>query len=93
MSKHAWIISNLIDIIDYAEKEGLESVSRTLSRSMARIAPELQRQAAQTSVAAEIIPLHLYLNLKRDVTSAEHNGASSDCLAHDSSAVLGREPV
>ena len=93
MSKHAWIISNLIDIIDYAEKEGLDSVSRTLSRSIARIAPELQRHSEQRSPTAEIIPLDWYLKRGGQVISPAQDGACSDCLAHDSSAVLGREPV
>lgn len=42
MDRHRWMVSHMIALIDYCEREGLEDVSMPLAEAMEKIAPRLR---------------------------------------------------
>jgi hypothetical protein len=50
MDRHRWMVSHMIALIDYCEREGLEDVSAPLAEAMERIAPQLRPRRSDANL-------------------------------------------
>lgn len=55
--KHAWIIENLISVIAYADNEGLDEVSRVLSRAIPKISSSLVQPLTNAEDTGNLVDL------------------------------------